>query len=318
MSLHVVVGAGPVGTTTARLLAARGDRVRIVTRSGGGPHDTAIERVAADATNPATLQELVHGASALYACAAPPYWRWKQDFPPLAASLLATAEATGALLVHLNNLYCYGAVDGPITQDMPLNANTVKGRIRAQIWRDALAAHQSGRARVTEARASDYIGAGAVSFLTEMALKPALAGKRALVPADLDAPHTWTHVGDTARTLIALADNERAWGRAWHVPNQPAISVRDITARAAQLAGAPAPKLTVMPNWALRATGLIAPLAGDTAKLAGELHEVAYQRLRPWLVDSTSTSTEFGLKPTPLDQALAETNSPYPPAARRE
>ena len=48
MSLHVVVGAGPVGSATARLLASRGEKVRLLTRSGGGPVLDGVERVAAE------------------------------------------------------------------------------------------------------------------------------------------------------------------------------------------------------------------------------------------------------------------------------
>ena len=51
MALHVIVGAGPVGTATATLLAERGERVRVLTRRGGGPQHPAIERIAADATD---------------------------------------------------------------------------------------------------------------------------------------------------------------------------------------------------------------------------------------------------------------------------
>jgi siroheme synthase (precorrin-2 oxidase/ferrochelatase) len=42
MALHVIVGAGSVESATARLLAERGDEVRIVSRSGTGPEDTQI------------------------------------------------------------------------------------------------------------------------------------------------------------------------------------------------------------------------------------------------------------------------------------
>ena len=34
---HVVVGAGPVGLSTAELLAERGEEVVLVSRSGAGP-----------------------------------------------------------------------------------------------------------------------------------------------------------------------------------------------------------------------------------------------------------------------------------------
>jgi 2-polyprenyl-6-methoxyphenol hydroxylase-like FAD-dependent oxidoreductase len=50
MALHVIVGAGPVGTATARALVDQGHRVRMIARSGSGPRDLPIERIAADAS----------------------------------------------------------------------------------------------------------------------------------------------------------------------------------------------------------------------------------------------------------------------------
>lgn len=311
MSVHVIVGSGPIGSATARLLAARGEQVRMVTRRGTGLQDPAVERVAVDAADRIAFRKVASDATVIYNCAAPPYWRWATEFPPLAASLLAAAEETGAVLVTSSNLYGYAPTDDLINEDLPLTATTIKGRVRGQMWRDALASHQAGRARVAEARASDYIGAGALSWLTETVLKPVAAGKRAMVPADLDAPHSWTYTGDVARTLITLADDERAWGRAWHVPSQPAMSVRELAARAAKLSGVPTPRLSVMPKSVLWFAGLLAPIGGDNAKMVRELREVDYQRHRPWLLDSSATTTVFGLKPTPLDDALHETMTSY-------
>ncbi|MEV5538992.1 FAD-dependent monooxygenase [Saccharopolyspora shandongensis] len=48
MSVHVVVGKGPIGMATANLLAERGHRVRVISRSGG-PAEGPIEHVALDA-----------------------------------------------------------------------------------------------------------------------------------------------------------------------------------------------------------------------------------------------------------------------------
>lgn len=65
MSMHVIVGAGPVGAATATLLAERGEQVRIVSRRGIGPEHPAIERVAADAADADRLSSLTAGAAAL-------------------------------------------------------------------------------------------------------------------------------------------------------------------------------------------------------------------------------------------------------------
>ncbi|QGN45412.1 NAD-dependent epimerase/dehydratase family protein [Micromonospora sp. WMMD558] len=299
MSLHVIVGAGPVGTATARLLAERGERVRVVSRRGAGPDHPAVERVAADATDADRLTALTTGAAALYNCANPAYHRWPVDWPPLAAALLNAAERTGAVLATVGNLYGYGPVDAPMTEATPLAATGTKGRVRNRMWADALAAHQAGRVRVTEVRGSDYLGAGTTS-LTTMVLPAVLAGRRVVVPADVDAPHTFTYVGDVARTVVAAATSERAWGRAWHVPSPPAVTVRDLATRAATLAGVPAPRMTRLPYAAVWLGGLVNPFAR-------ELRETAYQFDRPYLMDSTAAERALGIAPTPLDEALAET-----------
>jgi nucleoside-diphosphate-sugar epimerase len=304
MSLHVIVGAGPVGTATAELLADQGAEVRIVTRRGTGPDHPAVRKIATDATDADALARLADDAVALYNCANPPYHRWPADWPPLAAALLHAAETSGAVLATVSNLYGYGPVDGPMTEQTPLRATGRKGTARLRMWQDALAAHEAGRVRATEVRGSDYLGAGATTMFTMAVLPKLLAGRRATVPADLDAPHSWTYVGDVARTLVSVASDERAHGRAWHVPTGPALSVRELATRAGALAGAPAPRLSTMPAAVLWLGGLTSPLVR-------ELRETQYQFRRPFVIDSSAARTTFGLHPGPLDQALHETIEAY-------
>lgn len=302
MALHVIVGAGPIGSATARLLAGAGHSVRLVTRSGKGPDQPEIDRVAVDATNADALSRASAGASALYNCANPQYHRWITDWPPLAASLLAAAERTGAVLITMSNLYGYGPVDHPMTEADPLAAVEHKLRIRATIWTDALAAHEAGRVRATEARASDYFGPEALesAHLGERVIRPILAGKTVRVLGNPDAPHSWTYLPDIARTLAILGTDQRAWGKAWHVPTNPPISQREAVEALARLAGMPTPKVSGVPSWVLRAGGIASPLLR-------ELGRVIYQFDRPFVMDSSAFSTTFGLLPTPMDEALAAT-----------
>jgi nucleoside-diphosphate-sugar epimerase len=298
--MHLIVGAGPVGTATATLLAERGERVRIVTRSGSGPRHSGIERVAADASDAQRLSELAKGASAIYNCANPPYHRWPELWPPMAAAMLAAAESAGAVLAITGNLYLYGPTTVPMTEQTPMRPNSVKGGVRAQMWRDALAAHEAGRVRVVEARASDFIGTGGTSLLGNMVLSRVVRGRLAMIPAKLDVPHSFTYIPDVARALVTLAADERAWGRPWHVPTAPAISVRQAATRACELVGAPAPRLFEMPGAMLWAGGLFDP------EVRG-FREMAYQFRAPFVLDSSATTATFGLEYTPLDEALGET-----------
>lgn len=293
--LHVIVGAGPVGTATAELLAGRGERVRVVTRSGGGLDHPQVERVAADATDAGRLSELAEGATALYNCASPQYHRWLTDWPPIADALLTAAERSGAVLASASNLYGYGEVNGPITAETPLAATHPKLKLRADMWRAALARHEAGRIRTTEVRASDYVEAN--SILSMVLAKPLRAGKRATAPAPLDVPHSWTSIADVARTLVTVATDDRAWGRAWLVPTGEPLTLRALVNRFVEVNGTPPAKLGQLPYPVLWTAGLFSPMIR-------ELRTTRYQFTRPFVVDSSVTEQTFGLAPTSLEIAL--------------
>jgi hypothetical protein len=109
------------------------------------------------------------------------------------------------------NLYGYGPVDGPMTEDLPLRPNTEKGRIRVRIWKEALEAHRAGRIRTAEVRSSDYLGARAVTPLTLLVLPK--GGRRQSGPRPRQ---TWTRrtAGPTPVTSPAPC---------WPSPRTPAV-----------------------------------------------------------------------------------------------
>lgn len=304
MTLHVIVGAGPVGSATAMRLAGQGEQVRIITRSGTGPAAPGIERIAADATSPGRLADLATGAAVLYCCASPPYHRWPAEWPPLAAAVLAAAERTGAVLVMMGNLYGYGPPGHPMTEDDPLAAVGPKGRTRAQVWNQLLAAHQADRARVTEARASDFFGPGVrgQSPVGQRSIPRLLAGRTVSVLGDPDAPHSWTYLPDIAAALVTLGADERAWGRPWHVPTGPPLSQREIYAALARIAAVPPPALRPVRPWLIRAAGIAVPYMR-------EFGEVAYQFTEPFEMDSSAFQNTFHISPTPVAEALSATLS---------
>lgn len=299
MSKHVIVGAGPIGTATALLLAERGEEVVMVTRSGSGPTHPAITRTAADAGSSATLGQITTGATAIYNCANPQYHRWQTDWPPIARSLLSAAEGSDAVLATVSNLYVYGRVSAPMTEDLPLHANGPKGEIRAQMWRDALAAHEAGRVRVTEVRGSDYVGPGAQAHLGERVVPRLLAGKDVTVMKSADTAHTWTATQDVARLLVTVAQDERAWGRPWHVPSNPPKTQREAVGDLCHVAGVDPVKVKEYPRLLIAGMGLFSPLMR-------ELPEVAYQFEDPFILDSTAAQQTFDLKPTHWDDVLAD------------
>ena len=300
-STHIIVGSGPVGTTTALLLADLGHQVRVITRSGSGPTHRNIERVALDATNAAALTTATAGAAAIYNCVNPPYHRWPTDWPPIANAMLAAAESSGAVLVIMWNLYGYGPMTRPMKESDPLASTGVKGGVRIKMWRDGLAAHESGRIRATEVRASDFIGPEVLnSHLGERVIPKLLKGKGVQVVGNPDMVHSFTFMPDVARALVTAATDERAWGKAWHVPTNPATTPREMITMMSKIAGVAPVKVSGIPNALLKVGGLFLPMLR-------ELPEMLYQFDRPFVVDSSLFTATFGQSATPLQEALTST-----------
>lgn len=302
MSKHVIVGAGQIGTLLATRLAGDGHEVVVVSRSGSGPD--GVTKVAASAADEARLTQVARGAAVIYNCANPPYHRWTQDWPPMAASLLGAAQTTGAVLTTLANLYPYGEVSGPMTEDLPLSSPGVKGQVRARMWADTLRAHQAGRIRMTELRASDYYGPGVrdQGHVGERFFPPLLAGKPATYLHDPAVSRSWTYVHDVAAALATAGSDERAYGRAWHVPTAQPFSARELADRAAALAGTAPARIRRVPYWVQDAMGLAVPMMR-------ELRETRHQFDRPYVLDSSDFQATFGQRPTSLDDGVAATVS---------
>jgi nucleoside-diphosphate-sugar epimerase len=302
MGRHVIVGAGTIGSALAARLAGGGHEVTVVSRRGGVDLK-GVRAVALDAADSWSLAGVAARADALYNCANPTsYQHWARDWPPLAASLLRTAACTGSVLVTLSNLYGYGPVDHAMAESDPLAATSWRGRVRAEMWRAQLAAHDAGDARVVEVRASDFFGPGLTStaLLGERVVPRVLDQRHVTLLGDLDAPHSWTYVEDVARALEVAGADERAWGRAWHVPTSTPRSPREAVGAIADAAGLPRPPVRRVPWAVVRAASVAVP------SLRG-LDELAYQFDAPFVVDSTAFAATFGVRPTPFEEACAAT-----------
>ena len=299
---HVILGAGALGTTIAEQLAAAGEPVRLVTRSGRNPAIPGVEGAAADLTDPAAVRAVAAGARVAYFACQPAYTDWPKGFPPLAEGVLGGLAGSGTRLAVVDNTYMYGPTGGrPMTEDLPHAATTRKGVARARLAERFMAAHAAGDVPIVIARASDYFGPRGVSTTHgDRFFPPLLAGKAVQVFGDVDAPHSVTYVPDFARALIALGRRDEALGEVWHVPTAPAVSQRRFAELAAEAAGLPAPKLSRVSKPMLYLAGIFVPPAR-------EMIEMAYEFEEPFILDSAKIERAFGLRPTPLEEAIAET-----------
>jgi len=304
---HVILGTGAIGRATMEELIKHGESVRMVNRSG--KMDEAPERVevvALDLYDPSNVREVTRGAKVVYQSTQPPYDQWPEKFPLLQNSILQGLTGSNVKLVLVENLYMYGNPNGkPITEDTPFNAHTRKGRVRGEISRAAFRAHKEGRVRVTSARGGNFFGPwGTESTMGGRAFFPLLRGKPAQLIGRTDLPHTHTYLKDFGAALVILGERQEADGQAWHVPNdQPRMSQGELVRLFAKEAGVE-PKISGMGKLMMTIGGLFLPEAKETV-------EMMYEFENPFIIDSSKFEKTFGMKATPIHEAIRETVNWY-------
>jgi nucleoside-diphosphate-sugar epimerase len=299
-SVHVVVGAGPLGLAVARELRRRQEPARIVLRGGRAGASGDPEVVSADVSDPDQSRRAFEGARVVYQCAAPRYSKWPALLPALMDGVIQGASAVGARIVYGDNLYSYGRVQGPLTEDLPYRPVGVNGRTRAQVAEALMAAHADGKVRAAIGRSSDFFGPFALnSTVGERVFARMLAAKPAQVLGNPDVPHTVTFIDDFARALVTLGSRDEALGEVWHVPSAATVTIRRFVEMIAEESGRPA-KLRVTPSWLLAIGGMFNP---DVRAL----REVLYQSHEAWVMDHSKFERAFGPGTTPHPEAIRTT-----------
>lgn len=296
--LHVVAGVGPVGRAVIDELVGRGLRVRAIARHRPADLPATVETVEADITDPVAARRAMAGAAIVYHAASAPYHRWPELLPPLMRGVIAGATATGARIVYADNLYAYGPVDGPLTEDLRSRATGPNGSVRAALAEELMEADATGTVRATIGRASDYYGPwGRQSTAGERLFVPVLAGKEVQLLADPDLPHTYTYLGDFARGVVTLGTRDAALGQVWHLPSAETLTSREFVRLVFEAAGRPS-KLGVMPSPLLNIAAVFSPTIRA-------VKEQQYQRKHPWVVDHSKFAQAFGAEVTPHREAIA-------------
>jgi nucleoside-diphosphate-sugar epimerase len=303
--LHVVFGTGQVGRAVVGRLAEAGIAARAVSRRQPAGLPADVDWRSADLTDAEAAIDAAKGATVVYQCLNAPYTQWPQLFPPLQRSVLAAAERADALLVTLENVYGYGPTGGEaLTEDLPLAATTSKGRTRAAMTDELLAAAQTGRVRIAIGRASDFFGAGVTeSTLGSRVFGNAVASKRADFLGDPDLLHTYSYVPDIATGLITLGTDERAIGQVWHLPGPETVTTRGLLDLVAREVGHEVGVRSV-PKLVLSVLGLVNPMMRGLA-------EMSYEFEQPFVLDTSKYLATFTTATTPLATAVSDTVAWY-------
>ncbi|HSU03264.1 MAG TPA: NAD-dependent epimerase/dehydratase family protein [Nocardioides sp.] len=299
-TVHVVTGAGPVGSTVATQLADAGQHVRLLTRSGSGPDHPLIDRRRVDASRPEELGAALEGAVAVHHCihgSAYDARVWRAELPQAERTVLEAAGRVGAVVVFPESLYAYGPVDGPISETAPRTATTGKLGVRTEL----LAQREASGTPTVSVAASDFYGPLVRNAHAGERLVPTvLAGRTMRVLGRLDVPHSFTYVPDLAAAMITAAARPDLWNTFLHAPTAAPITQRRLVELVAEAGGVPVPRTASIPVGLLRA-------AGTVSREVRELAETGYMFTRPFVLDSTASEQRLGLAPTPLGTGIEET-----------
>jgi nucleoside-diphosphate-sugar epimerase len=138
----------------------------------------------------------------------------------------------------------------------------------------------------------------------ERVFYPLLRGKPAQLIGRTDLPHTHTYLKDFGAALVILGEHSEADGQAWHVPNdQPRMTQAEVVRLFAEEANVEA-KTSSMGKTMMSIGGLFIPEAKETV-------EMMYEFEKPFVIDSSKFERTFGMKPTPVRQAIRETVAWY-------
>jgi len=298
-----VFGYGPAGQAIAAQLVKGGRPVRVIQRNRpqGLPEGARYE--AGTLLDRDSALRAARGAAGLVCAVGLPYdgKLWLRDWPHVMTNLLAAAEALRARLILVDNLYMYGPQTAPLREDMALTDVGLKPKARAMITRQWQEWAAAGRGECAAVRASDFYGPGVLQsgLLGEFSLGRLAKGQAAQLLGNPDLPHDMTHIRDLARAVVTLLDAPAdAMGQAWHVPNAPTQTARQLLTMAASAMGVE-PRFSVLPQW-------LAPVLGLFMPIMKELYEMRFQMDRPYLVDSSKFAARFWNDPIPFDQGIPE------------
>lgn len=307
-----ILGAGgAIGNELAKLLSARKQAFRLVARN---PRNVsgATETVSANIADQEQTIRAVAGSSIVLLLVGLKYDHrlWAEMWPRIMANTIEACKRAGAKLVFFDNVYMYGEVSGPMTEDTPFDPCSSKGEIRAKIASTLISQWKCGALTAMIARAADFYGPdtrnGVPSILV---FEPFSKGQKASWLVNDSVPHSYTYTVDAARSLVTLAESQVAWNQTWHVPttsNPP--TGKDFVAMAAKEFGI-APRHRVLSRPVIR-------LAGLFDSNVRESYEMLYQSDSPYLFDSSKFAKAFGFSGTCYQQGIKATAMSFKKAAR--
>ena len=302
--MQTILGAnGTIARELSKQLPQYTNQIRQVSRNPKkvNPND---ELVTADLLNYAQTEKAVAGSEVVYLLAGLKYDTkiWQEQWPIVMRNTIDACKKNGSKLVFFDNVYAYGQVNGPMTEETPFNPNSKKGEVRATIATTLLDEIKQGNLQGMIVRAADFYGPGALLSLTHSTVNERLqAGKGAQWIGDPKKIHTFTYTPDAGRTVAIAGNTPSAFNQTWHaLTSTEKITGDDYIHMAYEILSKQYKSPQVMSKFGVRLLGLFIPVLR-------EFVEMMYQFENEYVFDSSKAAQAFNLKATLYTEGISET-----------
>jgi nucleoside-diphosphate-sugar epimerase len=309
MLFHTILGAGGViADGLARELIRHKQPVRLVSRRPQAPQFTGAESLQADMSDPQQALRAIEGSAVVYLCIGLKYdfSVWRQQWPKIMTNTIEACCRAKAKLIFFDNVYMYGGVSGPMTEETPYDPQSRKGDLRARLATQLMSEVRKGNITASIARSADFYGPGSdKTGLPNLLVISRLAkGKKAQWLMNTGVQHSFTYTEDAVKALYMLARDENSWNQVWHLPTAANPLTGDAFVKtAARHLGVPA-RYTVLPKWMIGLGGLF-------DKTTAELREMLYQYEFEYLFDSSKFEKAYQFQPASYEEGIKATANAY-------
>lgn len=287
--MQTILGSGGIiANHLAKALPAYTNQIRLVSRNPKKVSGSE-ELVSADLTSADQVMKAVKGSEVVYLTAGLQYniKIWQDQWPRLMLNVINACKENSSKLVFFDNVYMYGKVTGPMTEETPFNPCSRKGEVRARIATMILNEIAKGSLTALIARAADFYGPETSnSFLNMMVFENLKKGNSAQLMISKDLKHTFTYTPDAGKATALLGNTPSAYNQTWHLPaDMQTLTGKQIVEIAARELNVK-PKITVLPKLLIQMAGLFNPIIKETV-------EMLYQNDSEYIFDSSKFDNAF-------------------------
>ncbi len=274
--MQTILGAGgEVSYHLAKALTAYTDSIRLVSRNPKKVNEND-ELVNADLLQAKEVDDAVKGSSIVYLTVGLPYSTkiWSEQWPVVMQNVITACKKHQAKLVFFDNIYMYGRVTTPITEETPHHPNSKKGKIRAAIVKMINDEVANGSLTALIARAPEFYGPGKTQgVVNALVFDNIKKGKKLQWMLNDKNLRTLIYTPDAGRATALLGNTADAFNQTWHLPcpEVPINGVQfiDLVSKSYGKKF----KYMVLHKWMVRLFGLINPYVKEMIEMLYQFEE---------------------------------------------